>query len=127
MDDFSFAEEKVIPGCPYGGCNFLRHMRVDGKMLCVRFNHFVKRTFRKAKLLNHILPLLEKAFLFLAVGNSFRNGCHQSTILVCLVQLMPHFRSCTDKLIIDSAAFLKFLVQIVLLIEIDIQRQCQYK
>ena len=127
MDGLSFAEEKAFPSRPDSRCNFLCYMRVDSKVLCVRFNHFMKSAFWKAGTFNHFLALLEEDFLLLTVGSGFRNGSHQFTILARLAQLMPHFCSRTHKLIVDDTILLELLIQIVLLVETYIKRQCQYK
>ena len=102
-------------------------MGVYGIVPCIQHNQLMKSIFRKTIFFKHLFALLKEDFLLIAVGSSFSNSCHQFPIFAHLAQLMPHFRSDADKLIIDSATFLELLIQIVLLVETYIKRQCQYK
>lgn len=77
----------------------------------------MKSILREAVLFKHLLALLKKCLLFIAIGNSLCNGCHQFTIFTCLTQLVPHFSGHADKLIIYNATLFEFFVQEVLFIE----------
>ena len=102
-------------------------MGVYGIVLRVRHNQLMKSIFRKTIFFKHLFALLKECFLLIAVGSCFCNSCHQLTILARLAQLMPHFCSHTHKLIVDDTTLLELLIQIVLLVETYIKRQCQYK